>query len=112
MCAAHHCNHVPSLCAEQMVLKDKLGQELCGQFTSSNQVSSFQNCRCTTIQNSDIWYVTVAVQKEEEQEKLTAPTAGNVHVIAQSTNVGLHNEEMPTVCHWPAQLIKFIKLSF
>lgn len=96
-----------------MVLKDKLRQELCRQYTLANQVSiqlsklQVQKTRC-----SDIWYDTVVVQKEEEeQEKLTAPTARNMHVTAQSTHVGLQSTET-TACHLPAQLMKLIKLTF
>ena len=44
-----------------------------------------------TVQTFDIWCDTVAVQDEEAQEKLTASTAGNMRVTAQSTHVGLQN---------------------
>lgn len=63
-----------------MVLKDKLGKELLKLSICSKQVINCQHCSSRVSTISEILCDTVAVQEEEEQQKMSAPPARNTQV--------------------------------
>lgn len=63
-----------------MVLKDRLGNELCGLSVCSKQVLNCQHCSSRVSKTCEILRDTVAVQEEEEQQKVSSLPFGDIQV--------------------------------